>query len=365
MESEIVPNDKRESNYHIQEIKRNSAGPTKLGYIKCRLIHLPGARIIQPDILFSSRIFGAKFWVPTYFDPCRLAFLGDNDGESYFSFTVAGGSGVELLIVAQRSDLVRLGNDGSAIYRCRFAHTARSRGPVQWCGKYLEKRNRYLLRLYHHTTEAGRTGILSSGEIWSSFRNIKGDRFLNNIAYGYFTDVTRIQTEEDLLRVAMSSSGLTGLLPINAPESPNYARIIEVPQQQAADLSCSLRFWIDAEFLAPNHIWVKRPAGKPAYYEIVLPNVFRVGCEPGENLGFTSGREIYLRDGAGKRFEYVVAGDGDTHDGLVAPYHEEETASLAHIEQLAGSEEIISCWHRKANTDQYSNRRPELAELRD
>lgn len=59
-------------------------------------------------------------------------------------------------------------------------------------GIWRERNGIYELKLYHHTNEAGHRGITASREIWGSRRNIRGNLWLNNIAYGYFTSLERI-----------------------------------------------------------------------------------------------------------------------------------------------------------------------------
>jgi hypothetical protein len=104
------------------------------------------------------------------------------------------------------------------------------------------------------------------------------------MAYGYFTSLERILAEGDLNAIAMSSSGLTGLIPTNAPYHPRYARMVAIPRQAVADRARTLALWVDWELLAPNHLWLHRPTANFAHYEIVLPKVSRVGIRPGDNL---------------------------------------------------------------------------------
>jgi hypothetical protein len=161
----------------------------------------------------------------------------------------------------------------------------------------------------------------------------------------------------------MSSSGLTGLVPTNAPYHPVYASMVQIPRQTAADRARTLALWVDCELLAPNHLWLHKPMEKPAYYEVVLPKVFRVGLKPGDNLRIV-GNQVQVAEPNRRRFAYVIVGDADTHPGLQAPFHEEETTQVATVEQLRADQEIIECWKRLANTDQFDNRVLEYAELR-
>lgn len=65
-----------------------------------------------------------------------------------------------------------------------------------------------------------------------------------------------------------------------------------------------------------------------------------------------------------KRFEYLVLGDADTPAGLIAPYDEEETRSLFHIEDC-GQQTFLDFWRSHANSDQVSRRTPEMLQFKD
>ena len=160
----------------------------------------------------------------------------------------------------------------------------------------------------------------------------------------------------------MASSGLTGLVPTNATYHPNYATMVRIPQQMAADRSRTMPYWIDADLIAPNHLWIHRPMNQPAYYEIVYPRVFRIGVQPDAIL-VIDGQEISVPESDRKLFEYVIVGDADTQEGLQAPYHEEETTDIAAIERLAVDDEIIGFWQRNANSNQFDGRIIEHAQL--
>ena len=254
--------------------------------------------------------------------------------------------------------------DGSLIYKCAFVVVDgdirlhedgrwRQRGPYN-----------FQLRLFHHTDEIGFKGITASREIWGSRRNIQGNLWLENIAYGYFTDIPSIHSEVDLLKIAMSNSGLTGLIPTNAPYHPRYVNLVAVPQQEAAQRSRSMTFWIGVDLIAPNHIWLHRPMTEPAYYEVVLPNVFRVGVLSESTLSICK-QQIIVPKEYRKLLKYVIVGDADTREGLQAPYHEEETTQVAAIEQLQGGIEIIEFWKENSNSDQFRDKDIEYSRLKE
>lgn len=331
----------------------------KPGLIKCRLIHMDGRSVVQPDVLFGDT-YQKRFFVPKFFDPNQIGFIEDVEND-FCRFTLVTENAVTLRVGFFGRDRIKTCPDGSVIYRCKFVRVDGLENPKP-TGIWRKRAGAFQLRLFHHTDEVGYQGISSSKEIWGSRRNIQGNLWLNNIAYGYFTSLDRIRTEEDLLEIAMSSSGLTGLVPTNAPFHPLYARMVQIPLQTAAQRSHPMTFWIDCEILSPNHLWIHRPMNRPAYYEIVLPKVFRVGVRPDTNL-LIKGQEILVPPANQRVFQYVIVGDADTHEGLAAPYHEEETTSVAAVEQLEPDDDIIAFWKRHANTNQFDGRVIEHARL--
>ena len=329
------------------------------GYMKCRLIHMDGRSVVQPDVLIADN-FQKRFYLPKFFDPNQIAFF-ENGADDFCRLTLVTENAVALRVGFFKDDKVKTCPDGSVIYKCVFTKIDGAESPKAM-GHWRRRGGGFQLKLFHHTNEQGYRGITASSEIWGSRRNIQGNLWLNNIAYGYFTSLPQIKTEPDLLEIAMSSSGLTGLIPTNAPYHPLYATMVSIPQQTAAQRSHALAFWVDCELLAPNHLWIHRPMERPAYYEVVLPKVFRVGIQPDASLRIGK-QEIQVPIQSRKLFQYVIVGDADTHDGLQAPYHEEETTSVAVIEPLENDDDIITCWKRLSNTNQFDGRVIEHAKL--
>jgi hypothetical protein len=56
----------------------------------------------------------------------------------------------------------------------------------------------------------------------------------------------------------------------------------------------------------------------------------------------------------------MVLGDADTEAGLIAPFDEEETKSLLHIEACA-VQSLFDFWRSHANSEQVAGRAPDLA----
>ena len=218
------------------------------------------------------------------------------------------------------------------------------------------------MALYHHTNEAGEAGIKSSGEIWSSAWNIQGTTELKNIAYGYFSCIPKIENIHHVREIAMSDDGIIHFLPTNAPLDAQFAHPLKVYRQTTADRNHSLKFWVNAETVSPSHLWLHRPMSQSAYYEIVLPKVFRIGVEPGQTIPFR-GTALTLKPENCKNLAYVIVGDADTQEGLTAPYHEEETLHLAKVDAIPLGTEIIGRWYEMQNSHLFPDMKVELAEL--
>ena len=332
----------------------------KHGYIKCRLIHMRGRSVIQPDILFGNRLKG-NFFIPQFFDPNYIAFVGDD--EDFCRLTLVVPDKICLRVGFFKRDHIITYPDGSVIYKCVFSKID-GKGSPQVDGRWRQQRDHvFQLKLFHHTNKEGYKGIKKSQEIWGSRRNIQGNLWLKNIAYGYFTNIPCIQTEADLLQIAMSCSGLTGLIPTNAPYDPRYAALVSIPQQEAVDRSQAMSFWIDADLIAPNHLWVHPPIGQPVYYQVAFPSIFRVGLQPGANM-LIDRQVIRVDEQDRKIFEYVIVGKADDYEGLQTPVHEEEmTEDSAVIEQLSSNDEIIGFWRHNVKTNLVDYRKIEQAEF--
>ena len=163
-------------------------------------------------------------------------------------------------------------------------------------------------------------------------------------------------------KIAMSNSGLIGVVPTNAPYHPHYAKSVPIPKKQPTHVSRVMGFWIDADLIAPNHLWLHRPMGHPLNYEVVLPNVFRVGVQPDANL-LIDRQEIRIPEQDRKNFNSVIVGNADTYEGLQAPFNEEETKDLAAIEQFAADDEITEFWQQNANSNLFDGRTIEHPEF--
>lgn len=328
------------------------------GFIKCRLVHMSDRSFVLPDILLSSKI-KREFYSPKFFTPNQINFLGGNGLNDYCCLNLELLNGTDVRVAFFRRDLIKACSDGSFIYKCAFSPQAK-KGLPKPCGKWRKRENSFEILLYHHTHADAEQGIKDSQELWSSPWNIQGSKKLENVGYCYFTSLPKILSEQHLCEVAMSTMGVAHFLPTNAPYSAEFASALPVPKRTPKDMDRSLAFWVDLENVSPSHIWLHRPWGRPAYYEVVLPRVYRLGVNPGYHLPLV-GKRVAIDSAEAKLLKYVVVGDAASTEGLAAPYSEEETLLLAKIDDSPNGREIIGRWQEKQNTSLFPKMNVELA----
>jgi len=326
------------------------------GFIKLRLGHSEGRSYLIPDLLIA--VGGLRYFLPSFFSPPRLGFnLEPGKHVAMFDFDVGGARASELqrLHVSVRSeDRVFVYDDGAQLYRCSFD------GPPGLASYAKGECRRspagdFLLRVYHHTTPANASSIRAGGELWSSAWNLAGTRRLANVAYGYFTTLPRIRNEDDLRLIAMASDGLIQFQ-TTSERLREEVISLKVYRGDTRDRTAALAFDIPCGLITPPHLLLHPPVGvEPAYYEVVSPEIVRVGVVPSAKLRLT-GAEVSLNAGDHRRFDYVIIGDAQSPSGLAAPYEEEETQQITHLEKLDGSTDFFEFWITHQNSDQVEGR---------
>lgn len=228
-----------------------------------------------------------------------------------------------------------------------------------------------LLRLFHHTTNDARTGILSSRTFRSSAWNIQGNKKLSNISYVYFTSLDSIKTREDLAAIAMSPNRLLHLrrdgsviptpVPSNWKQTDLAQDILEVEVYWSAPEKRNSPIEVDvpAILLAPGHVW-RHSEGLVVNYEVSRPAIFRVGVEPGRTVPVATDGTI-VRPPGFKQFGYMVIGDATTLDGLRAPYDEENTSYTFQIQD--GDIAPLEFWFENANKPLYDKLSADVQEF--
>lgn len=344
------------------------------GWIKLRLCHARGRSYLLPDVLIGFG--GTRFFRPSFFGPPRLVFdvpstpnrFGPKHHQGTFDLDVAAPRATKStrVIVTVRSDHHVLSyEDGAQLYQCTYVapHAARLANQVAGRCKRLGDSD-FALEVFHHTTEHNAKLILSSHEIWSSARNLAGTDDLENVGFLYFTTLSAISDEADLMRIAMSSARSIG-----------FQTTSDRPQELAIDLpvyegrldarQVALAFDVPCRVVAPAHL-LHHPLtnAEPSYYEVIAPEIVRVAVQPSV-VGQIDGRRIMVPSDGLKDFGYVVEGNASNTDGLVEPMKEGGGTGMAHIERLDGDLTAFEFWKANANRDLISDRKVEPRILRD
>ncbi len=305
------------------------------GFIKLRLGHSVGGSYLIPDALIG--VGGTRYFLPSFFGPPALAFnIKEGKHTAYFNIDTGPPRATELvrLFVTVRSDdHMRSYEDGAQLYRCSFKGPARIvRNATGLC--FPLRSSDFALEVFHHTMPEKAAKIRASRELWSSSWNLAGTRELANVAYGYFTSLPRIEAEEDLRRIAMASDGEIRFQ-TTSDRTREETLTLKVRRGNTLEMTTPLAFSVPCGIIAPTHLYIHPNVGvNPTYYEVIGPEIVRVGVNPKASLRF-SGREISALGLDLKHFDYVVLGDASTITGLAAPHDEEETREVTHIEVIA------------------------------
>ena len=343
------------------------------GYLKYRLAHSDWGSFVVIDAVFTQAVNSAHGWafhMPSFYGPPRLVFDVPNEsggpGHGYsvmmMNANLAGPRGtspIAVNLVTKSTDIVKTYSDGSCLAACRIQHDV----PLQSHRSGFARRvgEDFELKLFHHTKRATEPLIRQSGHFLGSQWNLQGTRKLTNVSYVYFTALSRIRGEDDLQRIAMSSQDVLVLRGMAAiPGFADPVTEMRVLRSDTASRSATLSYWVPVELIAPNHLLKFSPM-EGAYYESVLPEVVRVGLKPGQTLSITNDR-VFAEEASRKNFQYVICGDASSRDGLQAPYDEEETKQIIHLEDLQ-AEDIFTFWQNHLNSDQVSGKSPELRML--
>jgi hypothetical protein len=156
-----------------------------------------------------------------------------------------------------------------------------------------------------------------------------------------------------------------GIIQFQTTSSRRLEQILDlrVYRENTVGRTSTLEIEVDSAALAPPHLLLHpfvQP--NPAYYEIVNPEIFRVGLIQGAKLAIT--RKIAIvKSNDLRRFEYIVLGDASEVDGLAAPYDEEDTDQIMHLERLDSGLDLFEFWRANQNSDQMSGRVFERREL--
>ena len=320
------------------------------GLLKVKLIHTQGYSLLMPDLLLMQ---GAERWrwlQPKFFTACLMHFLKDFSTAALWLDPRQGGP--QLTIRFSSGQFVRRFGDGSHLYRCVITGVEDLENLAAGTCVVTEAHD-VLLDLFHHTTAESKRAIEASGHFRASSWNVQGTKKLQNIGYAYFTSLPEIHDDADLQRIAMSSDAYIYLMPTNGTVRSDAVQL-RVYRESTSNRRSTIKVSIHAYAVASQHVYRHAPLHNPVYFEVCHPEIYRVGLVPGAVLPI-EGENVKPDPDILKRFGYIVLGEADTHQGLKAPYVEEETKEIF-IVQSCPNESIFDFWKRNANTDQMTGR---------
>lgn len=329
--------------------------------LKLRLGHSANGSVLVPEQLFIERS-GWWFHQTSFFGPPMLGFnVEPGLHVARFNLDIGHPRAIETtrIIATIRSDeLVRRYDDGAQLYRCAIDGPASFANHPSGRARPLPDGD-FALELFHITNADAAAGIAKGGEIWSSAWNLQGTRKLTNVSYVYLTSLPEIHDEQDLRRIAMASDGVI-YFQTTSTRTREQVLAMTVYRENTAGRTESLPVAVPVRLIAPPHLVLHRPPGD-AYYEVVGPEIYRVGVLPGAALSYLGG-DASVSAGNLKQFSYIVVGDAAEIDGLAAPYDEEETRQIMHLETL-DDHDLFQFWQDNANSDQTTGRSFEPREL--
>jgi hypothetical protein len=323
-------------------------------FLKLRLGHSANGSVLVPEQLFVEHR-GWWFYQTSFFGPPMLGFdVEPGLNVARFNLDIGDPRTIDptRVIATIRSDeLVRRYDDGAQLYRCSIDSHASFADHPSGRARPLPNSD-FALELFHITNATAAESIARSGEIWSSAWNLQGTRKLTNVAYVYLTSLPEVRDEEDLRRIAMASDGVIHFQTTSAGHREKVLAMT-VYRETTTGRTQSLPVAVPTTLIAPPHLLLHRPAGD-AYYEVVGPEIYRVGVMPGVSLAYLGG-DVQINAASLKRFSYIVVGDAAELDGLAAPYDEEETQHVMHLETL-DRHDLFEFWRENANSDQMTER---------
>lgn len=324
------------------------------GRILLRLAHSAGRSVVIPSQLFLPHGNRWDYYQTSFFAPNQFANFGDFK-HGRISIDVVHPQGkypTRLTIEFKSGDLIRIFSGELQLYNCEFWGPRNIRSFASGIGE-MDDDDTPWIKLNHFTTGPNRKSILNDGNFRSSQWNLRGSRRFENVRFVYFTSLPRIKSETDLKRIAMSSDGQIPFQTTPIIGEPEVI-LLEVYRESTVNRTQKISLWLPCWSLTASPVLFHRPARDPNYYEIVTPEIFRVGLIPESYLQFENGRahveprELY-------KFEYIVMGDALTAEGVQAPYDEENTAQRFMFEQLPNDLDILDFWFANSNTDLFSH----------
>ncbi|MDQ1193796.1 hypothetical protein QE419_002562 [Brevundimonas vesicularis] len=329
----------------------DEAGPTVdyKGLIKIRLVHAPGRSYLVPEVLLLHIGRRWVYFIPSFFGPNLIGFDDHRAVACRIHLDVVrpgGNRGYRLAVTIDPAALRCAYASGGHLYDCTV--TGRTQLQHEAAGRARVSQDyEILLQMFHFTDLKGQIGIRKSGVLRSSAWNLEGLHELGNVAYGYCTTLPRIRDRADLARIAMAASGRLAFRTTSVADEPEEVFEVDVYRDSTTTRTRRLDFWAPIEALPPPHLYWHRPRAQPAYYEVVGPEILRISVKPGVAIPVSAEGVMTITSKMQKTFDYVIEGDASTREGVSAPYREEETQSVAHLELLIDDDPFAYWWRQQ------------------
>jgi hypothetical protein len=331
------------------------------GRIKLKLAHLESGSILVPDQLYLQDFAGEWLWLqPFGFLAPLLSNFGAGNVEATCAVDVSLGVNVDVHI--RSGECISHLPDNSFLFDC-IIHgpddlALHATGDARFGDEGPE------LFLFHHTTEDARKSICSTRSLRASSWNIQGTKRFIQRHHIYFTALSELSHDEDLIQIAMSSISKIFLRSDACPEMSTLEEmlqhkdeilVLEVYREDRRNRTATIGLWVNAADLAPQHIY-RHDFGNAIYYEVTSPFIERVAAEPNSAMTI-AGDHLTTNQPSLIRPRELIVGDARIIEGLRAPFDEETTRDRVLVESdYLQDENPLTFWFRMAN----STRRPEL-----
>ena len=140
-----------------------------------------------------------------------------------------------------------------------------------------------------------------------------------------------------------------GVLKFQTTSNRHVEEVLEIPvyRENTKGRTNTVTVNVPSALLAPPHLYFHPLVlPEPAYYEVVGPEIFRIGLKVGAKLPIHRDTASPVNHDL-KLFEYIVMGDTGEAMGLGAPYDEEECTTSG---STTGSTCLAFGWRTQTQT---------------
>lgn len=303
--------------------------------IKCKLIFSESYELITPDLIYiKTSKYQFKWFQFYHFQPGL--FARKENYKFYLPVDISGGQ--RIIVSFSIKDFIRKLPDNSNLYNCTIEGPKNIREYATGEGKIIE--NVPYIYLYHHTKEETKELILKSKYLIGSKWNYQGNKKLKNLEYCYFTSINKIMRPIDLKLIAMATNErILAIVDKTLEKIP-----VKIPRQSTTDRKATIEFLVDTSIINNNHInqrMYDAPDNIDYFYAMYFPYIYRVGIKKGAFLKFNKNFVIRRSDNILSP-NYIIMGQSYTREGVLAPFHEEETDHIGKIIPLSDDDLITT-----------------------